>query len=244
LKLNFYKKRVNSEILIKKFSLWNNLFYFYSSLNRNFKTPTSKKTNTMKTISLCVMFAFLFLGQTFAQYESPDAQQKEIKQPFCFIGTSVGSNNFNGLLGGYLEIHPAGKISLAGGIGIATWGFRFSGGLRYYKNFPRGFYYSGSLSYSTGLSGFETDMEDINGNTTTFNMELKPVSTCNLAIGYQFAFFDNRVRINFEGGYAIALSNDIYKINSGGQLSSTSEQAMNMISPGGLILSIGGSVGF
>lgn len=88
------------------------------------------------------------------------------------------------------------------------------------------------------------ELEDINGNTQTVTMDWNPASTINLTLGYQFGIFENRFRFHLEGGYAIALQQNPYKVKYGSQLSEASIQAIDLFTPGGLIFGIGGSVGF
>jgi hypothetical protein len=196
------------------------------------------------SVLLSALISLFALSQTFCQYENPEYQEKQEKKPVIYVGLSTGINNFNGMVGGFLELHPANKITLAGGLGLGFWGYKATGGLRYYKNYPKGIYYCGSFSVHSGLKDFEFVQDDNYGNTQTIFIDLNPVYTANLTIGYQLGLWENLVRINFEGGYAIALTTDYYEVKSGGQLTETSKQAFDLMTPGGIVLGIGASFGF
>ncbi|MBN2485262.1 MAG: hypothetical protein JXB34_04760 [Bacteroidales bacterium] len=200
----------------------------------------------MKKHTLIAMAALLlvFTGITKGQYENPEYKEIEEKKPVVYFGLSTGINNFNGMLGGFIELCPAEKITIAGGLGLGMWGAKATGGLRYYKNYPERLYYSGSLSFHSGFPEITMEFTDDNNNIQTYNMKFKPVPTLNLAVGYQVALLNNKLRLHFEGGYAIKLKTDCYEVISGGELSDLSKQVMNIYTPGGLILGLGGSIGF
>ena len=199
----------------------------------------------MRKFFLIIIFIFLLsLSVVYCQYENPYYQEQPKESPTTYLGLSSGINNFNGLLGGFMEYHPMNKLTFLGGLGLGFWGYKASAGLRMYKNYPVGFYYTGSFSYHSGFDDIELEMETLNGNTETVIMNWKPAYTLNLTLGYQFGLSNNKYRLFIEGGYAIALQTKPYEVTNGVQLSEGSKAAMDIFTPGGLIISIGGSLGF
>lgn len=108
-----------------------------------------------KIIILTVCTVFCILNSTFAQYENPSAMTtEEQNQSFTYIGLSSGINNFNGLIGGFLEIHPAKKVSLAGGLGIGMWGFKASAGVKDLQTLSRRFLLFRKFLLPQRISGY------------------------------------------------------------------------------------------
>lgn len=129
------------------------------------------------------------------------------------------------------------------GAGYCLWGYRFSGGLRYYLHYPFGLAFGLGASYSTGLSEYKVDMEteDASGNENPDKEEvifdLKPVGVVNITILYSWKVFSTH-RIYVESGYGIRLTDDYYTINKG-KLTKDSKDIMDTMAPGGSIITFG-----
>ncbi len=182
---------------------------------------------------------------TFTQTsEQTSSTTIENSVPIFYLGTSTGTNGMNGIIGLNGEFQAYKGLTVDAGIGIGSWGFRKTIGLRLYKHYPKGVYYSASFSDNSGATEVEMDLETIDGSTETVELTLNKVQTINLAIGGQFAFAHDRFRLNLEGGYSIPLQTDSYEITSNDELSSDSELALDLNAPGGLIFAVGLSFGF
>ena len=164
-----------------------------------------------------------------------------------YIGTSSGINNINGVLGGILELQVGQKVTGIGGLGLGLWGLKTTADLRIYKSYPQSIYYSFGLSYHTGWGNMQIDYTDPDtGDINAVDINFNPVTTLNLLIGFQWGISrDNRFRINLEGGYAFPLTREPYKINTTFmQNDQNLIQSMDLLSPGGIILGMGLTMGF
>ncbi len=195
-----------------------------------------------------LLIGFLFTNNLFAQTDNMYAQtqeQERIQPPpsKVYLGISTGINNFNGMFGANAEFNLAPKASLIAGVGIGGWGSKLSGGFRGYKHFPKGFVYSASFSTHSGIQGYEMDLETTSG-TQTVEMDLHRFNTLNFTLGGAWPLGKSNIRFHFEGGYSLPITVDAYDIVTPGvTLSEDSEAILEMMSPGGIILSLGISFG-
>src|ERR1700749_1816190 len=128
----------------------------------------------MKQITLTLLMT-IFGSTAFAQQtrdnptkETPQSSErkqsyKRTKHKSCpvfYFTTGSGINNNTGLLGVSFDKPVAKSVSVAGGIGISSWGYKFYVGSTYYlKPCHRGFAFGGGLTYNTGLHNYQSDME-------------------------------------------------------------------------------------
>src|SRR5688572_31232931 len=107
----------------------------------------------MKRFPERIMFLFFFLWLSvqllFAQAYDP--AEIEEPAPATYIGLGSGVENFTGLLGVSIEANLQGNFSLYGGLGLGSWGYKFSGGFKYYPEYPYRWAYCASISHATGL---------------------------------------------------------------------------------------------
>lgn len=199
----------------------------------------------MKNIFLRSITFFLFFvavdGRAIAQdYYNPDAL---IKAPVSktFLGVASGLENFTGLLGPSLEVNVSGGFSVYGGIGLGSWGYKMSGGLKYYSDYPYGWAWCLSVSHATGLRDFETELETQSGRRLVL-IDLLPCQTLNLTAQHHWRL-GKKNRFNLEFGYSIPLTYDAYTIKDGSVLTDPSELALRILQPGGLMIGIGFSFG-
>ncbi len=166
-------------------------------------------------------------------------------KPKLFGGTGSGMNGTNGLIGGFAEFNATGNFTLLGGLGIGFWGYKITGGLRYYESYPLGIFYGISISSLTGAdsSKFFLDVEGFD-DPQDITIDLQPVYCVNLTMGYQFRLFRSG-RIHIELGYAIPTQRHPYEIiTSNTILTESGEQMFDLYMPGGVIIGAGCSFGF
>ncbi len=145
-----------------------------------------------------------------------------------------------GILGISLDAVINKNITIGGGIGLSSWGYKYQLNLRYYPKGWRGFYMKGGYSRNTGLEDFDVEMELSNGATDYVLMDLKPVGNAILAAGYAWKV-GKYGNFYLEGGYAVPLDTDDYYTlhDENVELSSTSEDVLRLLRPGGIILALG-----
>lgn len=156
------------------------------------------------------------------------------------IGFGSGINNSSGILGANVEFNIPRNGAVFGAAGLGSWGFKVSGGARYYFHFPHKAAIGLGYSYCTGLSNFTSNQEVINNSTGEISqqsviMNLKPCGTINLTFLY-FWKLGKHNRINIEAGYAVPTENTPYQVTSGQTLSTNSKAVMKFIQPGGFII--------
>ena len=199
-------------------------------------------------------FAIVFIAllppvYVFSQYQDPDMDQVESKQVIntypLYLGLGSGVNHYSGIIGLTTEGNISGNFSAVGDLGIGDLGYKFSAGLRYYQHYPKGLFYGVGISYTPGIDSTRVKLETTQstGKTTDVDLKINKIETLNLSLGYAWTL-GKRFRFNLELGYAILLPDTPYEVLTPGvKLTSTSKQAMNLITPGGLLLGFGFSFG-
>lgn len=161
------------------------------------------------------------------------------------IAVSTGFNNNTGLLGFDVEVPLAKGLSLDGGFGLSSWGYKFTGSARYYLK-PSGLNWAISCGFTsnTGLAGYKNDMETIYGTNEVVVLNLLPTS--NFFIGaYKFVPIGfGKSRFYFNLGYSIPITSHYFTQVSGSPLSKNSERVIRILRPGGLIAGIGFTFAF
>lgn len=161
----------------------------------------------------------------------------------AYIGISTGLNNVVGIIGPELKIVASPKFLVGAGIGLGSWGYKYSGHVEYHPKGVYSFLIKGGYMHATGLTGFETEMEVSNGQDEMVTMDLNPVGNVFLSFGYAWKL-GKKSRFHLEGGYAVPLNtDDYYDVTSGETLSETSKSVMQMLRPGGLIIALGFDIG-
>jgi hypothetical protein len=160
------------------------------------------------------------------------------KNPSVYLGLGLGVNDYG--LGAVIEIPLSGKISVSGSLGLGGWGWKAGGSLNLYTNqISERSEFSLGYSYASGLKDFNFEMAvEPNETQRMLNFDLNPVETINLIYTYNLKI-GNSCKAGFSAGYAIPVTAEPYYLNTSGVvLSSTSEQIMNIMQPGGLIIGI------
>jgi hypothetical protein len=192
---------------------------------------------TLKKLSLIILFAgALFCIQSFNPLHGQE--YSVVRTPSVYLGMGFEVNNYGFGLG--LEVPVSGKISITGNAGVGGWGSKIGGTINYYFTDVTG-RSEISLGYSraSGLKNFTTDLYvEPNDTKQSVNLDLNVVQTVNLMYTYNLRV-GRSSKIGFTGGYAISLTNTPYKLNTMGvTLSPSSEQVLNIMQPGGLIVGI------
>jgi len=175
------------------------------------------------------------------------AQGHEQGRPHKFhIGLSTGINQGTGLIGPTFEYQIVHNLTANAAVGLASWGFKTTGGLKYYLRYPGSWAFGLGYSYATGLDNFSTELADgfVEGKSgqqkVTFN--LLPASTVNIsAIKYWLLGKQKKNRLHLEFGYAIPTANNRYETSV--TLTDKGKTFMNILQPGGLLLGVGFSFG-
>jgi hypothetical protein len=182
--------------------------------------------------------------------DKDDQSSEKITQPAkpidtrdFYLGFGTGIN-YTGLYAITGEFNLYKNLSLLATAGVGSWGYKLLANLHYYKKFPKGIYYCGGFSYSTGIPEIELELETSSGNEEKVLLELKPVVNVDIGIGYAFRLW-KRGRLNLEFGYAIdATSGDAYKLkDTQPELSDTSEKLMKLMKPGGFRFGLNLNIG-
>ncbi len=161
-----------------------------------------------------------------------------------FFELESGWNGYTGLFGLRIDKQIASPFSLNAGLGYGLWGWRLSGGTRFYTHYPYGLAFGLGAAYNTGSGSATTDTKletiDENGITKeeTVKLKLKPVTTINVTALYAWKLGgDSKIYIEF--GAAFTTKKDPYTVEEGKKLSQKSKDTITVIQPGGIILSIG-----
>ncbi|MFO7657846.1 MAG: hypothetical protein R6W78_12330 [Bacteroidales bacterium] len=160
-----------------------------------------------------------------------------------YLGLSTGLN-YSGLFGFTGEFNIYKNLTFSGAVGIGTWGYKFLGDLRLYKQYPKGIYYTGGIGYSSGIPEIELELETYSGSTNNYLLELTPVMNVDLGIGYAWKL-GKRLRINLEIGYAIDVTDgNAYRVKGTyPELSDVSKEVMKLMKPGGFRFGLGFNAG-
>lgn len=200
---------------------------------------------TVKTLHLLALLLVLSLPAFSQTYDYPERKIDPTEfVPGGYLGLSTGINNFNGMLGINGELKIVKNLTAAGGAGIGGWGYKFAAAIRYYIHYPKGWCFGLGYSSATGVKGFEAELEtSYPGGDQIVLLNLNRANNLNLTGGYQWRL-GKRFRLGLEIGYAFPLQDQAWEVVSENVvLSDTSEQVMNILTPGGLIIGFGFSVG-
>jgi hypothetical protein len=179
--------------------------------------------------------------------DTPGESKTGDSQVNSFIELELGWNGYAGA-GLRFDYLLGRDFTLNGAAGVGLWGYRLSGALRYYLEYPYGLAFSLGAAVNTG-GPLEVEMEtqDSGGGIYTEKVEFdcKPVVCINGSILFSFQVNGND-RIYIETGYSYALQKKkyTYKTDSGRELTDESKDVMDFISPGGFMISAGYAVAF
>ncbi len=188
------------------------------------------------TFVLLVLFLSLELKAQTGEYYDPE------DRPQFYLGIGTGINSYTGLAGISANLIIDNKLFAQGGIGLSSWGFRTSIGLRYDQSYRNGFTFGVNYIHSSGVPEIELELENSNGGTKEVSMQLKSVGAINLKTGYNW-WIGKRTIFNLNVGYSIPLQSEPWIVTDGSTLSPTSQEVLKLIAPGGILLELGFSFG-
>lgn len=192
------------------------------------------------TFIIALAFSMAVSGQSNLNPYNKYGSSEGINPTKAYLGFSTGINNMVGILGISLDAVINKNVTIGGGIGLSTWGYKWSLNLRYYPKGWRGFFMKGGYSQNSGLEDFDVEMELSNGVNDYVMMDLNTVGNVILAAGYAWKI-GKYSNFYLEGGYAVPLTTEDYYTlhDETTELSSTSEDVLRLLRPGGLVLSLG-----
>jgi len=193
----------------------------------------------MKKFYITIL-TFMLISSTYAQSDLNPFLETNFTPPKAYLGFSTGINNMIGIIGPQLDVVINKNLTIGAGIGLSSWGTKWAINMQFYPQGWNKFYVKGGYSQNSGLEDFEPEMELSNGNTDYVLMDLKPVGNVFFTAGYAWKI-GKRNKFYLEGGYALPLiTEDYYELyDDSVKLSSTSEQLMQLLRPGGLVIALG-----
>lgn len=179
---------------------------------------------------LCIVFCLTGLAQNRAIREFGDRTD-------FYLGVQSGLESFTGLIGLTADYRIRNNFFIHAGAGIGSWGGKISAGIRNERSEQKGIGYGVYVSRAGGLKNFVTQLETTSG-TKDVKLDLYAGYTINPTISYKW-IMNKGNRFFLEGGYAVPLQNNPWKVKDGSTLSDTSKLVLKMLSPGGLSLGLG-----
>lgn len=155
-----------------------------------------------------------------------------------YLGLGTGINNYTGLAGLSLNVRIINNVYIQGGLGISTWGYKRNIGLRFDKSDGKGWSFIAGYTNCSGLNNVELELENSMNFKETVTLDLKSKSALDLKASHKW----NSGRKNFfyiDLGYSIPLEETQYRVIYGGSINTASEQVLDILSPGGVIIGLG-----
>ncbi len=160
-----------------------------------------------------------------------------------YFGFGSGLESPSGMIGLTVEAAVGKQIAIDGAVGVSGWGFRYTGGLKYYaKECYRGYALGVAWSRSSGIPEIELEMEVDGGQTEPVTMQYFPQDNIQFS-GYRYWPIKQRARFHLQAGYSLNISQRNYQVLSDNPLSQFSKDVMKITIPGGLMLAAGFSFG-
>lgn len=159
-----------------------------------------------------------------------------------YLGVGTGLSNISGMAGFQFEAPINANFSGKVGAGLGAWGTKMGISAKYYREFPSSMSFGIGYSTASGLKGVELEVELASGTKQKEKVDLSRSHNLDFTIGKSWG---ETLRFNLEFGYSIKLSGGKSKVeNSSITISDTFQEAMDLLSPGGLIIGIGLAYGF
>jgi hypothetical protein len=184
------------------------------------------------------ILALLIFISTLSISAQTSAWQQKSDHPDFYIGIQSGMESFAGLFGVTGDYRIRDNFFIHVGAGLGSWGGKFSAGIRNEKSPGKGIGYGVYISRASGLKNFTTLLETVGGSTEEVNLDLLPGLTLNPVVSYKWITGRGN-RFFLEGGYAVPLQSNPWKILDGHTISETSKSVLKILSPGGLSIGLG-----
>lgn len=170
----------------------------------------------------------------------------------AYVNFAGGINTCNGLGGVQVEYFVGKQVSLIGAGGIGSWGLKMGAGARMYMYDHAGPALAVSYATASGLQQLKLqDVAVINAQgipeVRSVDLELFRLHTINISVLEMFPMGKKHNRFFLEAGYSIALQgkkDSNYRILEPLILDESTKQALRLLQPGGLMLSMGFSFPF
>ena len=203
----------------------------------------------MKKTALTLLLALSGFN-LFAQMETPE-EMSTIKQtkghgqcPVIYVTTSTGINNTTGVVGFSFDVPVAKYVSMDAGVGLSSWGNKlYLGGKYYLRPCHRGLAFSAAITHNTGVKEFQRDMETIKGVNEPVTLHLYAQTNILLAVYRYFNLGCEYNRFFVGAGWSTNISGKKWTETAGLPLSDDSRHSVDMMMPGGPMVTIGFSFG-
>lgn len=164
------------------------------------------------------------------------------KPPDVYLGIGTGLNAYTGFLGISGNLRLTKQSFFQAGLGLGSWGYKYSIGFGYDLTDNRRWALGAGLSYCTGLRNVDMEMEMYNGGTEPVKIYLKSAKTLNLKATHNW-IIGRKNTFYVDMGYAVPLQTSPWEITDGSIVSENSRKALDLVSPGGVILGLGFTFG-
>ena len=194
----------------------------------------------------CVLTLFTLLSfiDSFAQDAPPRKYAIKSKHangcPRAYLGIGTGINNSIGILGLACDIRVAPFVSIEEGLGISTWGPKFSIAGKYYlKPCNNGWAFGAGMSHNLGIKHFHNTMETIYSRSENVILTLHPVTNLFLAAYNYVRLGNGNSRFYTTFGYSVPLGAKSFEQVRGHPITRHSERVMKFLTPGGIVFGMG-----
>jgi len=210
--------------------------HYYHRITIKTKHMKIKQNITVSSIIVLLISAFMGIagqayGQSVATMDNIDFRKN------AYLGLGTGINSYTGLFGARLEVPLTDRLHIFGSAGLGSWGYKVGAGMSYnLRNSLYGPAMSIGYASASGLADFETSLETTTSKSETVTLDLKQVGNILIMYSYQWKIGKSN-KISLGTGYAAKLTTVSYEVKSNHTLSSTSRQAMEIMAPGGLVVS-------
>lgn len=185
---------------------------------------------------LSVLLCSLTLKAQTGEYYDPE------NRPKFYLGIGTGMNTYTGLAGISANYIIDNKLFAQAGLGLSTWGIRSSIGLRYDQSYRNGLTFGLNYIHSSGIDDIMVSLETSSGSTREVNIQLESTGAINIKTGYNW-WIGKYNTFNISVGYSVPLKSQPWIVKDGSSLSVSSQQALDLVAPGGLIFGLGFSFG-
>ena len=205
-----------------------------------------KKTilSLLAVIACLQSFAQSPVGGNAPDPEKATAGRRRESHAPLYINLSTGLNSNAGIIGLGLEIPVSDHISLEGGLGISSWGYKaYACGKYYIHPDFKGWAFGPGITYNSGLDRFTTNLETAYGSTETVELHLDPQANLFLAAYRNWRLGRQSNRIFLQLGLSMPVTGVSFWQTGGTPISRNAESVTRFIAPGGLIVAVGFSFG-
>ncbi len=191
-----------------------------------------------RQLTLIVLIITTFCG-AYAQKKTTTVTTNAVEERSSYLGIATGINNISGIGGITFETPFSDNFSAKVGAGFGGWGVKLGVAAKYYRQYAKSWSFGAGYSTASGLDKLPLEQKKaFSSNTTeTIEINLKRAHMIDLVAGKSWG---GKVRFNLELGYAVRVAGGTFApSNKTDVLAETTVQALNLLSPNGLILGLG-----